>query len=57
MGPRYGRYIAVLGLIALVAIALNTALTRPNDAKGIAVGNRVPPFAAPLARGWKPGRA
>jgi hypothetical protein len=48
---RYGRYIGVLGLVILVLITINTALTKPNGAKGIEPGHAIPPFAAPLAAG------
>jgi hypothetical protein len=54
-GARYGRYFVILGVVALIAITVNTALTPPNGAKGILPGNPVPPFAAPLALGALPG--
>jgi hypothetical protein len=50
-GARYGRYFVILAVIALIAITINTALTPPNGAKGIAPGDPIPPFAAPLALG------
>src|SRR5205823_757302 len=49
--PRYGRYAGLLGLLILALIVVNTVLTKPNGARGIEPGHRVPPFAAPLARG------
>jgi hypothetical protein len=49
VGARYGRYIAVAGLIALFAFALYTTLTRRVAAPGVPAGERLPPFAAPLA--------
>jgi hypothetical protein len=42
-------------VIALIAITINTVLTPPNGAKGIAPGDPIPPFAAPLALGTLPG--
>jgi hypothetical protein len=54
-GTRYGRFIAILAAIALVAITVNTALTPPNGARGIAPGDPVQPFAAPLALGGLAG--
>jgi hypothetical protein len=50
-GPRYGRYVGILGLVILVLITINTVLTKPNGVKGIEPGHVVPPFAAPLATG------
>ena len=44
----YGRYVGVLGLVILVAITINTALTKPNGATGIPPGGRLAPFAVPL---------
>ncbi len=58
MGPflgvdprRYGRYVGLLALAILVLITINTAVTKPNGAKGIAPGRTIPPFAAPLVIG------
>lgn len=51
MGARYGRYIAVVGLIALFAFALYTTLTRRSAVSGAPAGQLLPPFAAPLALG------
>jgi hypothetical protein len=48
---RYGRYIGLLGVVILVLITINTALTKPNGARGIEPGYAIPPFAAPLAAG------
>jgi hypothetical protein len=55
--PRYGRYIAVAGLLIVALIAINTVLTRPNVASGIEPGHRMPPFAVPLALGGLVGDA
>lgn len=56
-GPRYGRYAGILGLLILVLITINTALTKPNGAGGIEPGRRLPPFAVPLALGSLNGDA
>ncbi len=53
----YGRYVGLLGLLALVLITLNTALTKPNGATGIPPGQRMAPFAVPLATGDLVGEA
>ncbi|HEY2142074.1 MAG TPA: hypothetical protein VGG98_08440 [Solirubrobacteraceae bacterium] len=50
-GRRYGRYIGVLGLLILVLITVNTALTKPNGVTGLDPGQRLAPFAVPLALG------
>jgi hypothetical protein len=54
---RYSRYVGVLALAILVLITINTLLTKPNGAKGIEPGHRVPPFAVPLAAGALNGAA
>jgi hypothetical protein len=51
----YGRFVAVIAVIAVAGFTLNTALSKPKGAGGIAVGERVPPFAAPLALGGLSG--
>jgi hypothetical protein len=56
-GPHYGRYVAVLALLILALITLNTILTKPNGAKGIAPGRAMPPFAVPLVLGNLSGDA
>ncbi|HEY2536861.1 MAG TPA: hypothetical protein VGI24_07760 [Solirubrobacteraceae bacterium] len=53
--PRYGRYVGLLALVILVLITINTIVTKPNGAKGIAPGTAIPPFAAPLALGTLKG--
>jgi AhpC/TSA family len=50
-GPRYGRYVGLLGVLILILITVNTALTKPNGATGIEPGRPLPPFAAPLLQG------
>jgi peroxiredoxin len=44
----YGRYVGILGIVILVLITINTALTKPNGATGIPPGQRLAPFAVPL---------
>lgn len=55
MGSRYARYVAVVGLTALVGVTLYTELTRHGDAIGLRPGQKMPPFAAPLATGGPKG--
>jgi hypothetical protein len=50
-GPRYGRYVGLLGLIILALITINTISTKPNGDTGVPPGRQAPPFAAPLALG------
>lgn len=45
----------LLALVILVLITINTIVTKPNGAKGIAPGHMIPPFAAPLAQGTLKG--
>jgi hypothetical protein len=44
----YGRYVGVLGLVIVALITVNTVLTKPNGATGIAPGRPLAPFAVPL---------
>jgi hypothetical protein len=46
--PRYGRYVGLFALLLLVLFTINTIVTKPNGAKGIAPGASVAPFAVPL---------
>jgi len=55
--PRYGSYVGLLALVILVLITINTIVTKPNGAKGLAPGERMPPFAVPLALGAMVGDA
>src|SRR3954447_15794030 len=55
--PRYGRYVVLLALVIIVAITVNTVSTKPNGARGVTAGERVPPFAVPLATGSLKGDA
>jgi hypothetical protein len=55
VGTGYGRYVALLGLIALAAFTVHVALGSHRGATGIKPGARIPPFAAPYALGGPPG--
>lgn len=55
--PRYGRWVAVLGVIIVVLVAINGAVTKPNGAGGIAPGQPLAPFALPLVTGSLKGDA
>jgi hypothetical protein len=54
-GAGYGRYVALLGVLLVVAFTLHTAFTSHKGAAGIGAGIRIPPFAAPLAIGGPAG--
>ena len=49
--PRYGRYVALLAIVIVVGITINTISTKPNGGAGVPPGAQLPPFAAPLALG------
>lgn len=55
--PRYGRYVGLLALVILVLITINTIVTKPNGVAGLSPGERMPPFAVPLATGSLEGEA
>jgi hypothetical protein len=55
--PRYGGYVGVLVVVILVLITINTIVTKPNGVKGLAPGERMAPFAVPLALGGLNGDA
>lgn len=55
--PRYGRYVGLLAILILALITINTIVTKPNGASGIAPGHAMPPFAVPLATGSLHGDA
>ncbi len=55
--PHYGRYAGLLAIVILVLITINTITTKPNGVKGLAPGERMPPFAVPLALGSLVGDA
>jgi hypothetical protein len=52
-----GRIVGALGIAILVAITINTLLTKPNGATGIPPGQRLAPFAVPLASSDLEGEA
>jgi hypothetical protein len=49
--PLYARYAGLFGVLLLVAILVNSLLVHRTDATGIAPGQRLAPFAVPLALG------
>jgi hypothetical protein len=53
----YGRWVGALALVILALITLNTVLTKPIGAAGLAPGAQLPPFAVPLATGDLQGAA
>ena len=55
--PRYGRYAGMFALFLLLLVTINTIVTKPNGARGIAAGHELPPFAVPLATGTLSGDA
>lgn len=55
--PRYGRYAGLLAIVILVFITINTLVTKPNGATGVAPGSPLPPFAVPLVLGAVTGDA
>jgi hypothetical protein len=55
--PRYGGYVGLLVILILVLITINTIVTKPNGVKGLAPGEKLPPFAVPLALGSLNGDA
>jgi len=56
-GPRYGRYVGVLGVLIAVLFVINTTLSNSHGVGGIAPGHRLAPFAVPLALGSVNGDA
>jgi hypothetical protein len=55
--PRYGRYVGLLGVVAIVLLAGDFLFVRHGELTGIAPGHRLAPFAAPLALGGLRGAA
>jgi hypothetical protein len=49
--------VGLLGVLIIVLLALNTALSKPHGASGIDPGRQLPPFAVPLASGSLSGDA
>ncbi len=56
-GPRYGRYVGLLGVLIAVLFVINTTLSNSRGVGGIAPGHRLAPFAVPLALGAVNGDA
>jgi len=56
-GPRYGRYVGLLGVLIAVLFVINTTLSNSHGVGGIAPGHRLAPFAVPLALGAVNGDA
>jgi hypothetical protein len=44
-------YVGGLGLLIIIGVVANTALTKPIGASGVLPGARLPPFAVPLVLG------
>ncbi len=55
--PRYGRYAGLLGVVLFVAILVNSLFVHRTSLTGIAPGQRMAPFAVPLALGSLNGDA
>jgi hypothetical protein len=55
--PRIGRYAGLIGVVLLVAIVVSSLLVHRSGLTGIAPGQRVAPFAVPLALGNLSGAA
>jgi hypothetical protein len=55
--PKYGRYVGLLAVVILVLITINTIVTKPNGGSGFAPGEKLAPFAVPLALGSLHGDA
>jgi hypothetical protein len=55
--PRYGRYAGLLGAVLLVAIIVNSLFVHRGGLTGIPPGQRMAPFAVPLALGDREGDA
>jgi hypothetical protein len=56
-GSRYGWFVALLVVLILGYITLNTATTGGPGSRGLSVGAKLPPFAVPLAAGQLSGDA
>ena len=56
-GSRYGWFVGLLALLIIAYITVNTVTTHHNGATGVPPGQRMPPFAVPLALGTLNGDA
>ncbi len=54
---RYGRYVGILGVLVVVLFVINVTLSKQNGVGGIEPGQRLAPFAVPLALGELNGDA
>jgi hypothetical protein len=50
-GRRYGWFLALVAVLLLAYVSLNTLRNKGPGSEGLKVGSRLPPFAAPLALG------
>ena len=48
---RYGWFVALVGVLLIAYVSLNTLRTDSAGSQGLKIGAKVPPFAAPLALG------
>jgi hypothetical protein len=55
--PRYARYAGLVGFVVIVLVVITTLLAKSDGASGIAPGQKLPPFAVPLALGSLQGAA
>jgi AhpC/TSA family len=53
--PRYGRYVGLVGLLVVVAIALNVLFAKSGGVASIQPGHMLAPFAVPLVLGGLEG--
>jgi hypothetical protein len=54
---RYGPVLGVIGVAVALVVLFNVLLASPRGKEGIVAGERLPPFAVPLALGNVPGEA
>jgi len=55
--PRYGRYVGLLGVVLFVGILVNSLFVHRSGLTGIPPGQKLAPFAVPLALGNLNGAA
>jgi hypothetical protein len=55
--PRYGRYVGLFGVVLLVAFVVSSLFVHRTGLTGISPGQKVAPFAVPLALGNLDGAA